>query len=317
MRLRWKQARLSRRGVAATSAVVGVIMIMTQPAQAQLFVDAAPTFPDSREPQALIAWLSAVSDMSPSSVVEVTPAEVTGIMSFMSTPDGPSVRRVILRSEVVSAAAYERDRVLSRTSNIQIDCRSRKAMFGRSIAYSARSLIGDGEEVRAASSRWVAPTRDSAEYNAILRICDGRAANPLLGGDRVAAASAPTAVAAPSAKEAVAATIEAASASPRAGGHPEFKASDALAREPMTNLTAVQLSASSSQAKAEQVLAMIQQQSAVPAAATPRVTKVSLSGKIYYRALLVGFATREEASDFCRTVADKGGDCFVRMVSSG
>jgi hypothetical protein len=254
--------------------------------------------------------MKGVTDLSPSSVVAVTPTAVTGVLTFMSSPEGPSIRRVSLRSEALSADAYARDHTLSWTSAVDLDCKTRKARLGSTMAYPARDLIGDGHETRAASPAWVTPLVNGAEYNAMLRICDGKAANPLrAAASDPAAAPASAALTAPPPKAAPATATPPPSSA--IGPRPQSGPTSMAAPGAVAGLAVVQFGASASQAEAEQVLAGIQRQAAIPAGTAPQVVKVSVNGKTYYRALLAGFKTREDAMAFCRRYSAKREGCFV------
>jgi septal ring-binding cell division protein DamX len=49
-----------------------------------------------------------------------------------------------------------------------------------------------------------------------------------------------------------------------------------------------------------------------PAGASAHVEPATVDGRDYYRALVRGFGSRDEASRFCRTLIAGGGACFVR-----
>ena len=287
-----------------------------------------PEFPASLAPAEIAAWMKRNTDIEPDSVIAVTPSAVTGVLSSISTPEGPSIRRVNLRSEALSRAAYEHDHALSWTSVVEVDCKTRMARLGRTMVYAQRNLIGDGRETVAAQPAWIKPIAGGPAHNAMLKVCDSKAVNPLAAGARVAAApskSAPTAKApapkAPAPKPPpIMAKAPPAPSEPRPAPAAKAQAPAAPARAAPAKTpppaaagpgrVTAQVAAAPSEASARQRIEAVQGKAELPAGVTPRVAKAVVGGKTVYRAQFAGFHTVAEAQAFCRTAAPGG--CFVR-----
>jgi len=293
-------------------------------------------FPASIAPAEIAAWMKRNTDIDPASIVAITPSAVTGVLSSISTPEGPSIRRVNLRSEALSRAAFEQDHALSWTSVVEVDCKKRLARLGRTMVYAERNLIGDGRETVAASPAWIKPIVGGAAHNAMLKVCDGKMINPLAGGTRVAAAppakapTQPAPKAAPAAKVAPApkavpktpakppAAAQAEPAPPEAPAKaPPAKAAAAAPPKPAPaagpGRLAAQVAAAPTEAAAQRRLDAVQAKAELPTGVVARVVKAVVGGKTVYRAQFTGFRTTAEAQAFCRDSAPDG--CFVRPGS--
>jgi len=292
--------------------------------------DDVPEFPASLAPAEIAAWMKRNTDIEPDSVIAVTPSAVTGVLSSISTPEGPSIRRVNLRSEALSRAAYEHDHALSWTSVVEVDCKTRMARLGRTMVYAQRNLIGDGRETISAQPAWIKPIAGGPAHNAMLKVCDSKAVNPLAAAARgvatpskpVPAAKAPTATAKAPAPKApapkpppVVAKAPPAPAEPRTAPKPApaAKAQAPAAPPPAAagpGRVTAQVAAAPSEATARQRIEAVQGKAELPAGVAPRVAKAVVGGKTVYRAQFAGFRTVAEAQAFCRAAAPGG--CFVR-----
>jgi hypothetical protein len=290
-------------------------------------------FPASIAPAEIAAWMKRNTDIDPASVVAITPSAVTGVLSSISTPEGPSIRRVNLRSEALSRAAFEQDHALSWTSVVEVDCKKRLARLGRTMVYAERNLIGDGRETVAASPAWIKPIAGGPSYNAMLKVCDGKMVNPLAGATRVAAAPPAKAAAKPAAKAAepkaaapaskppakppaVVARAEPAEPKPSAKPPPAKAAAAAPAKAAAAakpGRFVAQVAAAPAEAAAKRRLDAVQVKAELPAGVVARVAKAVVGGKTVYRAQFAGFQTTAEAQAFCRDAAPDG--CFVRPGS--
>jgi hypothetical protein len=265
----------------------------------------APTFPESLTPRAVIAWLQGESDLPPSAVVAISSTAVTGILAVTSAD--PFRRHVDLHSESLSAAAYEEDGALSWRTRVEVDCKTRKAMLGPSMSYPQRNLRGEGRARPAGNTSWVSPVANGAAYNAMLRVCDGKAGNPLraIAGGRLAAPAEAALRSSPAGTGASPSADEAA----RATGPTSPTASAAISG---SRRASVQVSAASTPAQASRELTRMQGLGVVPAAISPRVERAVVGRTIYYRALFGDFDGPEEAAAFCRSLVLKGVKCLVR-----
>jgi hypothetical protein len=285
-----------RRMTAAAAAACS--LGLADAAAAQTDANAPPVYPGSLSIGDLTAWLKQETDIAPTSVVAVTPTAITAILGSISSSEGPSRRQVILRSEALTAKIFEKDKALSWTSVVAVDCDTRLYRRGRTMAYGARNLMGDARQTVAPDTAWVAPPANGAIYNATLRVCDNKVVNPLLPQTVAAATPSP--------------------APPQAGPAPNpvpggAAAKPARATAAMGGRGAAQVSASATEAEAKRSLAAAQTLiGELPNGVSGRVTKAVVGRKTYYRALFSGFGSAADAAGFCKALTAKGRPCFVR-----
>jgi hypothetical protein len=295
---------------------------------------AEPSFPKSLSSADVTDWLKRNTDLDPAKVISVTPSAVTGVLSSISTPEGPAVRQVNLRSESVSRGDYERDHVLSWTSVVSVDCKSRKARLGRTMAYSQRNLIGDGRETVASGATWIKPIPGGPAERIMLKVCDGKSLNPFsietprpaavaqATPPKAAPAKPPAAKAPPPARPAPPPAQAAAKPPPIAPvKSPAPKAAPPLALEATSKpaptgagRAVAQVAASPSEAEARRHLESLKAKVRMPDGVASRVVKAEVGGKTVYRAQFAGFRTTAEAQAYCRSVGSSG--CFVRVEAN-
>lgn len=226
-------------------------------------VSAAPTlgaeFPASLEPAAITAWVKHNTDLDPATVIALTPQAVMGVLSSISTPEGPTIRQVNLRSESISRADFEQRKLLSWTSVIEVDCKTRKARLGRTMAYAERNLIGEGRQIVAASPAWIAPLAGGPAHSVMLKVCDGKTINPLTGAG--AGAGVPVAHDPPAVK------------APLGGPKPKLPPAPGVTAAARPGRVLVQIAAVRSEADARRVLAAAQSRRPPPAGVAARTAK--------------------------------------------
>jgi hypothetical protein len=310
----------------AWAAVLAAATLACGPAAAQSSVDAPPNFPGSLDRDVLVGWLKRETDIPPESVVAVSPSAITSLMStrVMVKPPGFSVA---LRAEALSPEVFTREGSLSWNTAIDVDCARRRIRQGPTTGYAARNLLYTGKPVRPADRDWMAPPAGSTLDSVWRAVCDKAFQRPLAGPE-VAGAKPPVVAAevappiappkpappkpalpGPAPPPAVALRP---SVSPRPVPPPV--AADAEPSRPATLPSiAAQLSASSTEAAANQSLAAARRRYAEQMQnRTTRVARAVVGGKVYFRALVQGFTSAADAQGFCRSLNVTGQPCFVR-----
>ncbi len=267
-------------------------------------------FPAGTAPAELTPWLKRNTDLELATIIAITPTAVTGVLSSISTPAGPTIRQVNLRSESISRADFERSQVLSWTSVIEVDCQARKARLGRTMSYRLRNLVGDGRETVAANPAWITPIPGGPADRVMLKVCDGKTINPLTGaGVRVAVAKppaqAPTAQIAPPplSKAAVAPAPKPAAPAPKPTVPPPPKPTAPKSKPVAPGKVLIQVAATGSEADAKRALAEVQKRRAPPAGVSSRVERTVVEGRTFYRAQFVGFASEADARAYCKAAS--------------
>jgi hypothetical protein len=267
-----------------------------------------PSFPSSLSAEDLKPWLQRNTDMDPAAVISVTPSAITGVLSSISTPEGPSIRQVNLRSESLSRGDFERDKVLSWTSIISVDCKARKARLGRTMAYAQRNLIGDGRETMASGAAWIKPIAGGPADRVMRKVCDGKTINAF-APQPVATAAAPAPKARPAPVKPAASPKAEAPAPPRAA--PPVAAAAKPAPGPGPGKYVAQVMSSPDEAEARRRLRAVQSKASLPAGVAGRVVKAQVAGKTVFRVQFAGFRSSSDAQAFCRSSVS--GACFARL----
>jgi len=314
------------------AAVLAAGALACGPAAAQSSVDAPPNFPESLDRDVLLGWLKRETDIPPESVVAVSPSALTSLMStrVMMKPPGFSVA---LRAEALSPEVFNREGALSWNTAIDVDCARRRVRQGPTMGYASRNLLYTGKPVRPADADWIAPPTGSTLDGVWRAVCDKTFQRPLVGpapsGVKppvVAAQVAPPItppLKAPPPKAPPAAAPPAKPVPPQAAPLrpsvsprpvPPPVAADAEPSRPATlSSVAAQLSASSTEAAANQSLAAARSRYAEQMQnRTTRVARAMVGGKVYFRALVQGFTSTADAQGFCRSLNVTGQACFVR-----
>jgi cell division septation protein DedD len=280
---------------------------------------AQPAFPPSLEHDPLLTWLKRETDITPDSVVAVTPQVVTAVVSSFPAGGGQGPR-IVIRAEALSAETYERTGALSWHVSLSADCQGRKVRLGETTGYPERNLLGERRMLRGADADWRRPAPGTALENAWRSACDPNFRGPLKdadlpiaqpdsqpavargagskgGGPKVARKSAPAA--APASRAAIGSTSSASAAALAAG-----RASG----------LAVQVGAASSDADAKRLLGSLANRLG---GRETWVETAVVDGRTWHRALVGGFADGAEAARFCGQLKAAGQTCFVRSARSG
>ena len=287
------------------------------------FPQGPSALPGSLDRAVLVNWLRANTDLDPTNVISVSPANIIGVMAVNRIePADRRVFRAQIRSEVISAQTIREAGNSSWAADVEVDCQSRKGKVNRILDFPMRNLRGTAREA-GGSAEWVAPPAGTHLYTVVAAVCDAGFQRPLAPGQQMAAlgssgaqppvATAPRAPSQSSAQAspgpAVAAGTPAVSRSPAQTA----PAPRAPAKPVKRSSVAVQIAAADTEAKAAQALRSAMSAFAAPLDGTSMSTvRVEVGGKTVYRALLHGFASADEAQAFCTAYKAAGRDCFLR-----
>lgn len=257
------------------------------------------TFPPSLSRPDLTSWLQKETDVRPETVVAVNPDTVTSILQ--SRPVGGFIA-VILRGEVISGEAFERDKVLSWHATLQVDCKTGKVKQGATTGYAARNLLFESRTIRPGDADWRATAAGDSLDAVRKATCERGFQGPLSDApvptvERMPEPP-PAAAPAPKPPSPKPAPPPAVAPAPRATG-----ASTVIA----------QLTAAGSDAEAQRVLVRVRSRFGESMTQLQtRVDKASIGGKTYYRAVVFGFADKAAASAFCAALKTSDQACFLR-----
>jgi hypothetical protein len=303
--------------------VIGMAVAAASTAAAQ----EAPAFPPSLEREPLLLWLQRETDISPERVVAVTAQALTSVVSTFPAGGGAGPR-VVIRAEALSAETFARTSALSWHVSMSADCDNRRVRLGETTGYPQRNLLGDRRVLRSAETEWRRPEPGTALDNAWRAACEPSFKGPFQSASvRVAQIDPPEAppVAAPAAPIPMASRTEPRPPSPppmvpppvapRPAPPPPMASPVAPAAQPAqpraTSGLVAQVGAVGSDAEARGLL-----RSLAPAAGRPVwVERADVSGRIWHRALVGGFAGADDAKRFCAAVKAGGRDCFLRTDS--
>lgn len=299
-------SRLTNRCIAA---LAGVLLC----GSAALAQEGKPeiTYPPSTGRADLTSWLQKETDVRPETVVAVSPDAVTSILQ--SRPVGGFIA-VILRGEVISSEAFDRDKVLSWHATVQVDCKTGKVRQGATTGYGARNLLFESRPIRPADLDWLTPVAGDALEAVRKATCERGFQGPLSDAPvptverapvaRAAEAPAPTATPKPVAPK---------PPPPRAAAPAPAPVATPAPRPVKASSVVAQLAAAGSDAEAQRVL--VRAQSRFGEAMTnlqTRVEKATVGGKIYYRAVVFGFTDKAAAGAFCAALKTSDQACFLR-----
>lgn len=296
---------------------LGVLLagVLTASAGAQAVDAPAVTYPSANDRPTIAAWLAKETDVRAETVVALTPEAAVSILQ--SRPMG-GVVAVVVRGEVLTPEAFERDKVLSWHATVQVDCKARRVRQGVTTGYAARNLLFDSRAIRAADTDWSTPAPGEPLDQVRRATCEAGFQPPLTASETATvvpepsrpapATPPPTAPKAPP-RPAPVAVAKPPPPPPPAPAKPQVQAKP---KGPMAPVSA-QIAALASQAEAARLLERMKARFAEPMAGLEtRIVKAVVDGKTYHRALVVGFSDRASAAAFCAAVKVAGQACFVR-----
>jgi hypothetical protein len=303
---------------------------------AQAQVAAAPEFPQSLETSSLRTWLQRATDIAPGQVIALSSAALSAIGSVRreASPDRYSLT---LRAEALDPSLYERQGILSWSSEVEIDCAGHRVRQADTHAFAKRNLRDEIRVMRSAEPEWREPPPNTHLDAAWRATCDPAFVRPLAPATREAAADAPPrpgrkprpaagASSPPAPASAASPAVAAASpARPEAQAQHSHRARHeqaATASAPTSNPKAapagranveVQVGASDAQPLAQRELDSVMRR--LPKDGPPvrgQVVAAKAGGKTVYREIIDGFASKHEANAFCAALKGQKIRCFVR-----
>jgi len=304
-------ARLSALRLAGPGLLLGLTLAGAQPAAAQA---ALASYPASKSPADVAAWLPRATPLLAAQVVDLNTASVTAVTS--STPtQAPRGFQAQVRAEALDPDILAREGILSWSITVEFDCDQRAVRLGDMTGYPGRDLRDLPRVVRRADTTWVNPAERAPLGSALRSLCDADFQRPLAGfatqPPQVASAPVPyrpTTTPPPPAS--------APAAPPRPARAPDDTAAVyAQLRKPIQGggSISVQVGASPSQADVKMLLTRVQRRfGGQISALTPSVATVTVGGKTVYRALIGGLRTNSDAASLCQRLESAGQACFIR-----
>jgi hypothetical protein len=147
------------------------------------------SYPASRAPADLVAWLKRVSPLDPARVADVSDSSVTAIMSAQPTRDPPGYI-AILHAETLDPELEIQEHILSWSLPVEVDCQAHKVRLGQMTGYASRDIRTGGRPIRQADEDWVAPAPRAPLDSVTRALCEPGFQAPLGGKVRFAAQAA-------------------------------------------------------------------------------------------------------------------------------
>jgi hypothetical protein len=296
------------------AAAAAMAALLAGPTQAQVARPAAPTFigappppnfPTALDRDTLLAWLRRETDVLPDRVVAVTPQALTAVVSTFPAGGGQGPR-VVIRAEALSAETYARTGALSWHVSLSADCAGRRVKLGDTTGYPERNLLGERKMLRPAESDWRTPEAGTALESALRAACEPDFKGPFASEAAPGATPAPAPPATPPAAAPRPAAVPPAAPKP-APATPKT----ATAQPPPRASLSVQVGAYADQAEAQAALAKL------PQDRSRSLEQATVGGRTWYRLIVWGFATAQDAQRYCDQRKAAGGACFVRSPAKG
>lgn len=280
----------SRKCPGASAILAAVATLLAGPALA------APSYPAALDRESLSSWLRQATDLAPDQVVAVTASAAAAVVA--RTPAANGRTEVLLRAVSLSPEATARSGVLAWQVKLEVDCRSGEVRAGATTGFGARTGDDKPIELAPGEAAWRRPRPATPLESAWRSVCETGFQSPL-GQARPQLAS----LKSPS---------PASAAQPVAtfGRNAAAKASAAPAKP---GRWVVQVVSSPDAADAWQTLASLRSRhpDALQALET-RVEPAQVRGRTVYRGVVAGFASSDQATDFCAALKRSGRDCLAR-----
>ncbi|CAN7323065.1 SPOR domain-containing protein [Phenylobacterium sp. LjRoot219] len=276
----------------AVSAGLAALVLLAGPASA------APSYPPDLDRDSLSAWLRQATDLAPEQVVAVTASAAAAVVTRTPQPNGRT--KLLLRAVSLSQEATARSGVLAWQVSLEVDCRSGEVWAGATTGYGARTGAGEAIELAPGEAAWRRPRAGTPLESAWQSVCEP-GFQPPLGPPRAQLASLPSPSRASTSRPAAAFAHNAAA-----------KAS-ATETQAKPGRWVVQVVSSPDAADTRQALAGLRSRYAdALQALETRVEPAQVRGRTVYRGVVAGFASSDQASEFCATLKRNGRDCLTR-----
>jgi cell division protein FtsN len=251
-------------------------------------------------------------------VVAVKPEIVVAIRDRDALKPGEGGQKVRLQGEAADEEMADRLGYRSMRSAVEINCETRRDRVVEMEVFPQHDLKGPGQK-RAVPGGWVQPSEDAYLADVIRTVCRApRAVQAQAQTDAEAPQLRPTlsATAKPSPHPAPAvlakATPPAPPAAPAKVETPRLMTL-VTAAAPVATPTAAgalqaQVGALDTEADARRALDKL----ALPSGISTRIETATVGGRIYYRAVVAGFATPAQAKAFCAEQRRRAAPCMIR-----
>jgi hypothetical protein len=327
-------SRLSRNApLACCAATLAVLCPRTVPAQTSPL--AATTYPAALESRDLRAWLKKETDISPETVVAISPLALIAIMQTqpVASPEG---YQVTVRAEILDPSFATQQQLLSWHATIKLACADRAVSVGEATGHTQRNLLGEGRPVEVIAQGWKPVIEGTMQEQVWNARCSKTFKPPLMGQE---VSLSPPIPAPPRTPDAPIATVR----SPPAGAGPAASATPPPAKEahptpqpakapaaaavpaapvasapaqaspPSGVKSSAQILAAPTAAEAERALTRLRTRHAdLVAGLRTGVVAAQTGTTVHHRAIVWGFKAAGDATRFCQKLTAAGGKCLVR-----
>jgi hypothetical protein len=320
-------SRLSRNAALACCATTfAVLCPRTAPAQTGPL--AASTYPATLESQELRGWLKKETDISPETVVAISPLAVIAIMQTQPVVS-PEGYQVTVRAEILDPSFAAQQQMLSWHATIKLACADRAVSVGEATGHMQRNLLGEGRPVEVIAQGWKPVIEGTMQEQIWNARCSKTFKPPLMGQDVRLSPPIPIPARAPEAAAPPIATVrppplESKTPAARPAAEPltklqPAKASAAAAPAPAAPAapsgvkSSAQILAAPTAAEAERALTRLRTRHAdLMAGLRTGVVAAQTGTTVHHRAIVSGFKAAGDATRFCQKLTAAGGKCLVR-----
>ncbi len=318
------------RGLARTAlaSAVAAAAVATS-AAAQVAPASQPLkFPASLDNATLVAWLTHETNLSPDSVVAISPLALIAITDTkpLASPDG---YEVVLRAETLDGAFSEKEGLASWNATMKLDCKGQAFSMGEVTGHTGRNLKGEARPIQTALVGWKPVTPGTMQGEIWNARCGKDFRPPLAAPKPTTIAKVETAKPAPAAVNPTppakpeGASVAAPAPKPAASTEPPPEPTAAKpapkpspAQPPVRGGRSAQvLSAPTADEASRAIVRLKSRLGDAMAGLTSEVVPAQVGGKTTYRAIVSGFKAPADAGLFCQKVEAAGGKCLVRADS--
>ncbi|MBW8813022.1 MAG: SPOR domain-containing protein [Caulobacterales bacterium] len=312
----------NRNGSARWAALAGLLLAFAGPVHAQIGAPSPPKFPAALDRDTLLGWLRSETDILPERVIAVTPQALTAVVSTFPGGGGQGPRMVV-RAEALNAETFARTGALSWHVSLTADCAGRRVKLGDTTGYPERNLLGERRVLRPAEADWRTPEAGTALESALRAACDTGFKGPFAGdGFSTTAPAAGSPVAPQPDRPPPPAKVPQPAKPPQADKAPDkpapkapppapARAAPAPAKTTSHGAVSVQVGAYSAAAEAQAAMARL------PQDRSRSLEQATVGGHAWYRLIVWGFASVQDAQRYCDQRKAAGGACFVRAPDKG
>jgi hypothetical protein len=242
------------------------------------------TFPQGRTRADILGWLAGNSDLKPDSVVAMTDELVVAVAARQDGRGVAGSTRLTLREEVIDPAAAAVWGGRSIQLDLDLDCSRRRILLGVRRVYARPNLQGSALITRS-DTAWTEAPHDTVIEDVARFACGAQTPAQL-----AAAQPAPS--------------VHASAAEPPAAA-PAARLPDFAVE--IASVASADLARDRWRALKARVPDLV-------GSRTFAVEPVSANGRTQFRALLLGFSSRDEAAALCKALRDQSLECVLREM---